>query len=137
LLFSEKPPIEPRSILDMPDKPSIEQALRDGVLVFDGAMGTEIYRHHVFTNRCFDELTLADPKLIGRIHQDYCDAGADVLTTDTFGANRVKLGQYGLSEQLEEICTAGARTAREVADARSGSSRKTTSITACGTSGTR
>jgi len=101
----------------MPDTPPFEKALREGVLVFDGAMGTEIYRHHVFTNRCFDELVLSDPKLISRIHEDYCEAGADVLTTDTFGANRVKLGQYGLSEHLEEICTAGARLAREVADA--------------------
>lgn len=91
--------------------------MREGVLVFDGAMGTEIYRHHVFTNRCFDELVLTDPKLIGRIHQHYCDAGADVLTTDTFGANRVTLGQYGLDEQVAEICSAGARIAREVADA--------------------
>jgi len=101
----------------MSDKPPFAQALRRGVLVFDGAMGTEIYCHHVFTNRCFDELCLADPKLIRRIHQDYCDAGADVLTTNTFGANRVSLGQYGLAERLAEICTAGARLAREVADA--------------------
>ena len=63
-------------------------------------MGTEIYRHHVFTNRCFDELCLSDPKLIRQIHADYCDAGADVLTTNTFGANRVALGKFGLAEQL-------------------------------------
>ncbi len=100
----------------MPEKLSFEKALRQGVLVFDGAMGTEIYRHHVFTNRCFDELTRTDPKLIGRIHQDYCDSGADVLTTDTFGANRVALGQYGLAEQVAEICAAGAKIARDVAD---------------------
>ena len=56
-------------------------------------MGTEIYRHHVFTNRCFDELCLSDPKLIRQIHAEYRDAGADVLTTNTFGANRVALAQ--------------------------------------------
>lgn len=93
------------------------QALAEGVLVFDGAMGTEIYRHHVFTNRSFDELCLSDPNLIRRIHADYCDAGADVLTTNTFGGNRVALARFGLAEQLREIHRAGARLARKVADA--------------------
>ena len=73
--------------------PTFQQALADNVLVFDGAMGTEIYRHHVFTNRSFDELCLSDPKLIEQIHREYCDAGADVLTTNTFGANRLALAQ--------------------------------------------
>ena len=72
----------------MPQNPSaFTDALARGVLVFDGAMGTEIYRHHVFTNRSFDELCLSDPKLIETIHRDYCEAGADVLTTNTFGAS--------------------------------------------------
>lgn len=96
---------------------SFAQALAQGVLVFDGAMGTEIYRHHVFTNRCFDELSLSEPALIRQIHADYCEAGADVLTTNTYGANRVMLAQFGLAERLDEIVTAGARLAREVADA--------------------
>ena len=72
---------------------SFAESLNRGVLVFDGAMGTEIYRHHVFTNRCFDELCLSDPKLIRQIHTEYRDAGADVLTTNTFGANRVGAGE--------------------------------------------
>ena len=72
----------------MPQNPSaLTDSLARGVLVFDGAMGTEIYRHHVFTNRSFDELCLSDPKLIETIHRDYCEAGADVLTTNTFGHN--------------------------------------------------
>ncbi len=91
-------------------------ALHEGVLIFDGAMGTEIYRHHVFTNRCFDELSISEPKLIRGIHQDYCQAGADVLTTNTFGANRVALGRFGLAERLADINRAGARLARSVAD---------------------
>ncbi|MGO8690787.1 MAG: bifunctional homocysteine S-methyltransferase/methylenetetrahydrofolate reductase [Thermoguttaceae bacterium] len=95
--------------------PTFAQALARSVLVFDGAMGTEIYRHHVFTNRSFDELCLSDPKLIQEIHQEYCDAGADVLTTNTFGANRVALAKYGLGEKTDEINCAGARLAREVA----------------------
>lgn len=100
----------------MSKQTTFPQALRDGVLVFDGAMGTELYRHHVFTNRCFDELCLSDPKLIRTIHTEYCDAGADVLTTNTFGANGVALARFGLGEQVEAIVEAGARIAREVAD---------------------
>jgi homocysteine S-methyltransferase len=93
------------------------EALAHGLLVFDGAMGTEIYRHHVFTNRCFDELCLSDPKLIRQIHAEYCDAGADVITTNTFGANRVALGKFGLAEKIRDIQLAAARLAREVVEA--------------------
>ena len=100
----------------MTEKPSFQKALHHDVLVFDGAMGTEIYRHHVFTNRCFDELCLSEPKLIRKIHEAYCEAGADVLTTDTFGANRVALAQFGLAEKQREIILAGIGLAREVAD---------------------
>jgi methionine synthase / methylenetetrahydrofolate reductase(NADPH) len=96
--------------------PSFAESLSHGVLVFDGAMGTEIYRHHVFTNRCFDELCLSDPKLIRQIHADYRDAGADVLTTNTFGANRVSLARFGLAERRREILLAAAGLARDVAD---------------------
>ena len=100
----------------MPASTRFRDALRDGVLVFDGAMGTEIYRHHIFTNRCYDELCLSDPKLIRQIHSDYCKAGADVLTTNTFGANRVALGCFGLAGRLAEINRSGAALAREIAD---------------------
>ncbi len=102
----------------MPQSPSaFSDALARGVLVFDGAMGTEIYRHHVFTNRSFDELCLSDPKLIETIHRDYCDAGADVLTTNTFGAQRLGLEKYGLADKVRDINRAGAAIARRVADA--------------------
>ncbi|MDY0165063.1 MAG: bifunctional homocysteine S-methyltransferase/methylenetetrahydrofolate reductase [Thermoguttaceae bacterium] len=90
-------------------------ATREGFLVLDGAMGTELYRRHVFTNRCFDELCLSDPRLIHSIHQDYCDAGADVLLTNTFGANRPALAQYGLGDRLADIHKAAVALAREVA----------------------
>jgi homocysteine S-methyltransferase len=95
---------------------SFSDALSHGVLVFDGAMGTELYRHHVFTNRSFDELSLSDPNLIRTIHSEYRDAGADVLTTNTFGANRIALARFGLAEKACEINRAGAKIAREVAD---------------------
>lgn len=90
--------------------------LTDGVVIFDGAMGTEIYRRNVQTFRCFDELNVSEPDLIRGIHQDYCDAGADVMTTNTFGANRLELGRFGMAEQLEAINKAGVQLAREVAD---------------------
>jgi methionine synthase / methylenetetrahydrofolate reductase(NADPH) len=96
---------------------SFQEALNRGVLVFDGAMGTEIYRRHVFVNRSFDELCLSEPNLIRRIHTEYRDAGADVLTTNTFGANRAALSKFALAERLHDILRAGARLAREVADA--------------------
>lgn len=95
---------------------TLEKAL-GGVLVFDGAMGTEIYRRHVFTNRCFDELSLSDPNLIRDIHREYSAAGADVLTTNTFGANRPALAKFGLAERLVDIHRAAVKIAREVAQA--------------------
>ena len=97
--------------------PSIQEALSQGVVIFDGAMGTEIYRHHVFTNRCFDELSLSEPAMIRRIHASYREAGAEVLTTNTFGANRIALANFGLADKLADIHRAAARLAREVADA--------------------
>jgi homocysteine S-methyltransferase len=97
--------------------PIFSEARGQGVLVFDGAMGTEIYRHHVFTNRSFDELCLSEPKLIETIHREYCEAGADVLTSNTFGANRVGLAKFGLGDKVRAINRAGAALARQVADA--------------------
>ncbi|MGD0900644.1 MAG: bifunctional homocysteine S-methyltransferase/methylenetetrahydrofolate reductase [Thermoguttaceae bacterium] len=100
-----------------PTTPIFSDARGQGVLVFDGAMGTEIYRHHVFTNRSFDELCLSEPKLIEQIHREYCEAGADVLTTNTFGANRVALAKFALADRVRAINRAGAALARGVADA--------------------
>ncbi|MDR1485843.1 MAG: bifunctional homocysteine S-methyltransferase/methylenetetrahydrofolate reductase [Planctomycetaceae bacterium] len=91
------------------------EALNNRLLVFDGAMGTELYRHHVFTNRCFEELNLSEPDLISAISRSYREAGADVLTTNTFGANRIRLEKYGIADRLAEINRAGVKLAREVA----------------------
>ncbi len=99
----------------MTPRASIEAALRDHIVVFDGAMGTEIYRHNVFTNRCFDELCVSNPGLIRRIHAAYLEAGAEVLTTNSFGADRIALARFGLAEQATEINRAAAQLAREVA----------------------
>ncbi len=95
---------------------TFSQAIRDEVLIFDGAMGTEIYKRHVFVNVCFDNLCLTSPDLIKEIYQSYFAAGADVLTTNSFGANREKLREFGLSDNMEEINRASAALAREVAD---------------------
>ncbi|MDR2762850.1 MAG: bifunctional homocysteine S-methyltransferase/methylenetetrahydrofolate reductase [Planctomycetaceae bacterium] len=91
------------------------ETLNSRLLVFDGAMGTELYRRHVFTNRCFEELNLSEPSLISGVSCSYSDAGADVLTTNTFGANRIRLEKYGFADRLADINRAGARIAREVA----------------------
>jgi len=89
--------------------------LSDRVLVCDGAMGTLLYAKGVFLNRCFDELNLTQPGLVTQVHEAYVHAGADVLETNTFGANRVKLGTFGLAEQAHAINVAGATLARHAA----------------------
>jgi len=93
----------------------ILERMKKSPLVFDGAMGTMIYERGVFINTCFDELSLSNPKLIRQIHSDYVEAGAEVIETNTFGANRIALRPYGLSEKVVEINRQAVRIAREVA----------------------
>ena len=90
-------------------------ALQARVLVFDGAMGTEIYRRHVYLNRNFEELCASDAALIRQIHQDYVDAGADVLTTNSYGANREAHARFGFAERTAAINKAAAELACGVA----------------------
>ncbi|HUQ79933.1 MAG TPA: bifunctional homocysteine S-methyltransferase/methylenetetrahydrofolate reductase [Gemmatimonadaceae bacterium] len=85
------------------------------VVVFDGAMGTMLYAKGVFINQCYDELNLKAPDLVREVHAAYAKCGAEVLETNTFGANRVKLSQYGLESQVTDINRAAARIARDVA----------------------
>src|SRR4030067_459693 len=89
--------------------------MKKSPLVFDGAMGTMIYERGVFINTCFDELSLSNPKLISQIHREYVEAGAEVIETYTFGANRIALRPYGLSEKVVEINRQAVRIAREAA----------------------
>jgi homocysteine S-methyltransferase len=79
----------------------------------DGAMGTVLYARGVFINRCYDELNLSDPGLILSIHEDYLQAGAEILETNTFGANRFRLARHGLAGKVTEINAAGVKLARE------------------------
>jgi methionine synthase I (cobalamin-dependent)/5,10-methylenetetrahydrofolate reductase len=88
--------------------------LDDRVLVCDGAMGTMLYSKGVFISRCYDELNISSPHLVREVHRDYLNAGADILETNTFGANRTKLMTHGLAEQVREINIQGAQIAREI-----------------------
>ena len=89
------------------------ERLAEGSIVFDGAMGTELYARGAFLNTCYDELNLTRPDLIGEIHLDYVAAGADIIETNTFGANRYKLKLHGLAEKVDEINAAAVKIARK------------------------
>lgn len=99
----------------MPPPRSIETALCEGIVVFDGAMGTELYKRHVFVNASFEGLNLTQPDLIRGIHRDYAEAGADVLTTNSYGANTNLLAAHGLEDRMTEINHAAAAIARSCA----------------------
>ncbi len=85
------------------------------VVVFDGAMGTMLYARGVFINQCYDELSLRSPELVRAVHRAYVEAGAEVLETNSFGANRAKLAPHGLETQVRAVNEAAARLAREAA----------------------
>jgi homocysteine S-methyltransferase len=86
-------------------------------LLCDGAMGTMIYSKGTPFERCFDELNLSNPALVADIHRVYIDAGADVIETNTFGANRLKLGEHGLTNKVVDINQAAVQLARRVVEA--------------------
>ena len=86
--------------------------LKRAPLLCDGAMGTLLYAKGIYINRCYDELNLSNPELIRGVHQDYLQAGAEVLETNTFGANAFRLARHGFAEKVREINLAGARLAR-------------------------
>ena len=91
------------------------KAVDERVLVCDGAMGTMLYAKGVFINKSFDALNITQPDLVARVHQEYVWAGADIIETNTFGANRIKLASFGVAERLQEINEQGARIARQAA----------------------
>jgi homocysteine S-methyltransferase len=91
------------------------EALENRVLVADGAMGTALYGKGIFFNRCYDELNLSLPAIVRDVHQEFIKAGAEIIETNTFGANRKRLGAFGFSEKLRAINQAGVRIAREAA----------------------
>jgi methionine synthase / methylenetetrahydrofolate reductase(NADPH) len=97
------------------NKPFLD-ALDDRVLVCDGAMGTMLYSKGIFINRCFESLNQTHPDLVVDVHAEYLRAGADVIETNTFGANRMKLRSFGLGDQVRAINLAGARLARRAVE---------------------
>jgi methionine synthase I (cobalamin-dependent)/5,10-methylenetetrahydrofolate reductase len=97
---------------------SFLDALNRRVLVCDGAMGTMLYAKGVFINKSFDALNLTRPELVADVHREYVEAGADILETNTFGANRIKLASFGVADRLREINERGVAIAREAADGR-------------------
>jgi len=91
------------------------ERLGRGPVLCDGAMGTLLYAKGVFINRCYDELNVSQPEMVGAVHAEYAKAGAEVLETNTFGANHYRLLRHGFEARVEEINRAGVRLARAAA----------------------
>lgn len=85
-------------------------------LLADGAMGTLLHTHGVEHTHCFDELNLTDPAKVGQVHRQYIEAGAQIILTNTFGANRYKLHKHGLDERVAEVNRAGVEIARRIVE---------------------
>jgi methionine synthase / methylenetetrahydrofolate reductase(NADPH) len=97
-----------------PTKPMrFVDAVRRGVVVVDGGMGTQIYERGVLFNVNYEDLVVSRPDLVLRIHEDYVRAGAQIVETNTFGANRIRLARHGFSDRVTELNLAAARLARQ------------------------
>src|SRR5216683_2231264 len=92
----------------------LERLAKSPVLC-DGAMGTLLYSKGIFINRCYDELNLSQPELIRGIHHEYLQAGAEIVETNTFGANSFRLARHSLANRVRDFNLAAARVAREAA----------------------
>src|SRR5262245_33237908 len=106
-----------KSLTRDPSK-SLADAIASGPLLLDGAMGSLLYERGVLHTRSYDELNLSQPELIRTIHHDYVQAGADIIETNTFGANRIALARHGLVEQCQAINRAAVELARKAAAGR-------------------
>jgi len=93
--------------------PFLERLATGAPILFDGAMGTQLYERGVPYERCFDELNLLQPDLVQQIHREYIAAGAEVIETNTFAANRVRLSAYGLGDRVRDINFQAVKIARE------------------------
>ena len=94
---------------------SFKERLQNEIIVFDGGTGTYLYDKGVFINRCFEELIITNPELVTEVHRDYINAGADVIETNTFGANRYRLAAHGLESKVYELNYQGAQLAKMAA----------------------
>lgn len=91
------------------------ERLERGAVLFDGGIGTELYKRGVFINRCFEELNLTNPSMVRQVHEEYVKSGADVIETNTYGANRYKLKPFQLDDRIYKINYDGAVIARQAA----------------------
>jgi methionine synthase I (cobalamin-dependent)/5,10-methylenetetrahydrofolate reductase len=89
--------------------------LKESSVLCDGAMGTLLYAKGIFINRCYDQLNLSQPELIRAVHHEYLQAGAEIIETNTFGANSFRLGRHSIADKVRDINLAGAHVAREAA----------------------
>ena len=85
------------------------------LLVFDGAMGSLLYDRGIFVMQNFEQLNITRPDVVAKIHEDYVNAGANIIETNTFGANSFRLDRHGLGDQVRAFNLAGARLARKAA----------------------
>src|SRR5215470_9626871 len=95
--------------------PDLLSRIKQSPVLCDGAMGTLLYSKGVFINRSYDELNITQPELVRGIHHEYLQAGAEIIETNTFGANSFRLGRHSLADKVRDINHAGARLAREAA----------------------
>src|SRR5262252_1676011 len=93
----------------------LKKRLKKSPVLCDGAMGTLLYSKGVFINRCYDELNLSQPELIRGVHHEYLQAGAEIIETNTFGANSARLARHSLVDKVRDINLAGAHVARDAA----------------------
>src|SRR5215472_1097741 len=89
--------------------------IKKSPVLCDGAMGTLLYAKGIFINRSYDELNLSQPDMIRGIHHEYLQAGAEIIETNTFGANAFRLARHSMADRTHEINLAGARLAKEAA----------------------
>ncbi len=89
--------------------------IKKGPVLCDGAMGTLLYSKGVFINRCYDELNLSQPDLVRAVHHEYLQAGAEIIETNTFGANSFRLARHSLADKVSDLNRVGAKLAREAA----------------------
>jgi homocysteine S-methyltransferase len=92
---------------------SLLTALREGTIVIDGAMGTQLYERGVLYSACFEELNVMRPELVRKVHEDYVRAGAQLIETNTFGANALRLEKHGLQHRVVELNESAVKLARE------------------------
>jgi 5-methyltetrahydrofolate--homocysteine methyltransferase len=116
---------EAGGLVSAAERPDLRRVLTERVVVADGAMGTMLQSYDLSLDEfeghegCNEILNLTRPDVVRDIHQAYFDVGVDCVETNTFGANFANLTEYGIADRIYELSEAGARLAREVADAAS------------------